>query len=61
MKKKKVSTTKRIPYLDYMCKVNEYVQWTNMKGEKFEGRIKSWDDNKALITLNDGSEQTIPC
>jgi hypothetical protein len=58
---KKKSTQKIVPYLDYECKVGEKVQWTNMKNEKFEGVIKSWDDNVATVQLSDGSEQSVKC
>jgi len=61
MKKKEKKEVKRIPYLDYVCKVGERVQWANIKGEKFEGVIKSWDENLALVTLDNGNEEIIPC
>jgi hypothetical protein len=60
MKKAKV-VVKKIPYLDYMSKVGERVQWTNIKGEKFEGILKAWQSNFAILTLDDGTEQIIPC
>ena len=59
MKKKKEFN--KIPYLDYMCRVNEKVQWANIQGEKFEGRIKEWKDNVAVVTLEDGTEKEVTC
>lgn len=58
---KKKTAEKRIPYLDYECKVGERVQWTNMKNEKFEGTLIAWNDNLALVRLDDNSEQIIKC
>jgi len=52
---------KKIPYIDYECQVGERVQWSNLRGEKFEGVIRSWDDNLALVLMDDGSEIIIEC
>jgi hypothetical protein len=50
MKKKK--EVKKIPYIDYMCKVGERVQWLNLAGVKFEGVIMSWNENVATVKLH---------
>jgi len=55
MKKKKV-IKKQIPYLDYMCHVGERVQWQNLKGEKFIGKLIVIDDESlATVELDDGT------
>ena len=60
-KKKVIKQVKKIPYLDYACKIGERVQWANIKGEKFEGILISWEDEVARLKLDDGTEQFIPC
>lgn len=59
MKKKK--EVQKIPYIDYVCRVGEKVFWKNLKGEKFEGRIKEWNDNIATVVLEDGTEMQVEC
>jgi hypothetical protein len=61
MKKKEKKEVKRIPYLDYACKVGERVQWLNIVGKKFEGVLKAWDGNVATLLLDDGTEMLIDC
>lgn len=58
---KKKTTQKRIPYLDYECKVGERVYWRNMKNETFEGTLLAWDENIALVKLDDGTEESVKC
>jgi hypothetical protein len=60
MKKKKV-IKKRIPYLDYACQVGERVQWTDIVGKKFEGKLIKWDENVATVLLDDGEKEEIEC
>lgn len=56
MKKQKTTAKKKVPYLDYMCNIGERVQWTNYKGEKFEGKLINMDDESlATVELDDGS------
>lgn len=52
---------KQLRYIDYACYVGERVKWENMKGEKFEGRIKEWDSNVAIVTMDDGTEKAVEC
>jgi len=53
--KKQQSKTK-IPYLDYMCKVGETVQWIDLTEKKFIGKLIAMDeDSLATVELNDGS------
>ena len=59
--KKQKKVIKKIPYVDYACQIGERVRWENLKGEKFEGTIKKWDDNVAIILLDDGTEKTVEC
>jgi hypothetical protein len=61
MKKEKKISVKKIPYLDYACKVGERVQWNNIQGEHFEGTLIAWEDNLALVRCNNGKEYTIKC
>lgn len=54
--------TKKIPYVDYECKVGERVQWVNLKKEKFEGILEKMDENcVATIKMDDGSEMEVQC
>jgi len=59
--KTKKPQVKRIPYLDYMSRINERVQWGNMRGEKFEGVVKEWDNNTAIVMMDDGTEKAVAC
>jgi hypothetical protein len=52
---------KKIPQLDYACRINERVWWPNMRGERFEGVIIDWDENIATVKLDDGSIKEIEC
>jgi hypothetical protein len=59
---KKEKTTKKISFLDYMCIPGERVQWYNLKGERFEGKLIIIDDNYlATVELDDGSTIEIQC
>lgn len=61
MKKTKV-TKKQIPYLDYMCHIGERVQWANIKGEKFEGKLIAMDEDfLASVELDDGTIVNYQC
>lgn len=55
------TTIKKIPFLDYACEEGERVQWKNLLGERFEGIIKEWDGNIAILTLDDGTDKFIEC
>ena len=54
--------TKKITYLDYACIIGETVQWENIKGEKFVGRLMKMDENcLATVKLDDGTEMEVQC
>ena len=56
MKKQKVISKKKIPYLDYMCRIGERVYWTDLSGKRFEGKLLKIDDESlATVELDDGS------
>ena len=59
MKKNKIK--RKIFYIDYECKIGQRVHWKNMKDEYFEGVIKQWNDNIAIVVMDDGTEKTIEC
>jgi len=59
MKKEKV--IKKLPYIDYACKVGERVKWINIINQQFEGVIKQWNDNIATVKLDDGNEIDVLC
>ena len=59
MKKEKI--VKKIPYIDYECKIGEKVKWSNIKNEQFEGVIQNWNENIATVKLSDGSEIDVLC
>jgi hypothetical protein len=59
--KKEKKVVKKIPYLDYACRVGERVQWKTIVGEKYEGTITAWNENVAVVSADDGSEHRIPC
>jgi hypothetical protein len=54
---------KKIRQIDFACMINERVWWPNMKGERFEGKIKSWDRTKevATVEMDDGTIEEIKC
>lgn len=54
---------KRIRQIDYECKVNERVWWPDIKGNRFEGTITSWDKDKqiAFVQMDDGTIKKIEC
>ena len=64
MKKK---TLKKIPYIDYACKVNERVRWETITGQRFEGVIIKWEQDPetenpiATVRLDDNSEMNVVC
>jgi hypothetical protein len=60
---KKQKTIKRgLPYLDYMSRVGEKVQWTDLTGKKYTGRVVSInEDYIATLKLDDGSMIEYKC
>ena len=58
MSKKQIS---KIPYVDCACEIGERVQWKNIAGQHYEGTIKEWDDNVAVIILDDNTEKRVDC
>ena len=61
MKKQKV-TKKQIPYLDYMCRIGEKVQWQDLIGKRFVGKLIAMDDEcLATVELDNGDIITYQC
>jgi hypothetical protein len=55
-------TSKKIPYIDYMCEIGERVFWLNLTNERFEGVIVAWlEDSRAVVKLDDGTIIEIQC
>ena len=54
---------KKLRQIDYECYLNERVFWLNIQGERFEGKIKSWNKDKdvAVVIMDDGTEKHIEC
>jgi len=52
---------KKIRYIDYACQIGERVRWENIIGEKFEGKLIDWDNNTAIVKMDDGTEKAIDC
>ena len=62
VRRKKEKRKKRISWLDYACVIGEKVQWKNVKGDKFEGKlIKMSEDYIATVLLDNGSEVEVQC
>lgn len=58
----KEKNKKRIPYLDYLSNIGERVIWTNIKGEKFEGKLIIMNENcLATLELDDGTVMHVQC
>lgn len=53
--------TKRIPYLDYECKVGERVMWRTIVGKPYEGVLEEWDNNTAIVKLDNGETMAVNC
>ena len=54
--------TKKIPYLDSYCVVGEKVQWDNIKGDHFVGKLISLDAySVATVELEDGTIVNYQC
>jgi len=52
---------KNIPKLDYMCRINERVWWETIVGKRYEGKLKEWDSNVAIVELDDGTIKAVEC
>jgi hypothetical protein len=55
---------RQLRQLDYACMKGERVWWPNLKGERFEGHIISWDKTDkeiATVRMDDGTEKQIEC
>ena len=62
MKKAKTERKKSLPYLDYMCKIGERVQWQTIDGKKFIGKLIAMDDEcLATVELEDGTVVHYQC
>jgi hypothetical protein len=61
MKKQKVAK-KQIPYLDYMCRIGEKVQWEDLTHKKFIGKLIAMDEEcLATVELEDGTVVHYQC
>lgn len=61
MKKEKI-TPKKLPYIDYECKVGDRVWWENFTKQRFEGKIIEWkEDFVAVVQLDDNSTVEVKC
>lgn len=61
MKKEKIPI-KKMPYIDYECKVGERVWWENLTRQRFEGVIIEWkEDSIAVVQLDDNSLMEVQC
>lgn len=59
---KKVKQKKNIPFLDYASNVGDYVQWTNLKGDRFTGTVIKWMPNDiAVIKMDDNNTINVQC
>jgi len=43
------------------CDPGEYVKSETMDGKVYQGILKEWDSNVAIITLDGGGEKTAEC
>ena len=60
--KKKSLAKKIIPYLDYMCQIGEIVQWSDVTGKKYTGKLVAMDaDYLATVKLEDGTLVEYQC
>ena len=41
------------------CRVGDRVTWKQLNGERFEGRLAGWDNNTALVMLDDGTAKAV--
>lgn len=61
MKKEKIPK-KKMPYIDYECKVGEIVWWETLSKQRFEGKIIEWKENTiAVVQLYDNSIIEVQC
>lgn len=58
MKKKKLN---RIKFVDESCEIGERVRWENLRGDYFEGNLIDWDNNTAIIELDNGEIKAVAC
>lgn len=62
MKTSKKKTSKRIPTLDYMSSIGERVQFTDLVGKVYEGKLISMnDDFLATVELDNGETKLYQC
>jgi len=52
---------KKIQQIDYACRVNEKVFYTNVLNEKFYGTLIEWKDNIAVLKMVDGTIKEVEC
>jgi len=47
--------------LDRGCKVGDKVYWSTVDGRKYQGILKEWDCNVAIVLISDGQEKCVEC
>jgi len=52
---------KKLQYIDYACEIGDRVFWRTIKEERFEGTLIEWDNDTAIIKMDDGTEKTVDC
>lgn len=52
---------KQLRQIDYACLKGERVWCPILNGGKFEGVIKEWKDNIAVVELDDGTVKEVEC
>lgn len=61
MKKEKIPK-KKMPFIDYECKVGERVWWETITHQRFKGTIIEWkEDSLAVVQLDDNSVMEVQC
>jgi small nuclear ribonucleoprotein (snRNP)-like protein len=43
------------------CRVGDRVTWKQLNGERFEGALRGWDSNVALVMTDDGAAKAVEC
>lgn len=56
-----MSKKEKVWQLDYACKIGDRVKWKTIKGDTFEGTLYDWDENVAIVKLDNGTFKSIEC
>jgi len=51
----------KIKYIDYDCKIGDHVYWRDIVGVKYEGVLIKWNNNVAIIKLDNDTIKTVVC